>query len=183
MKFGALENILESDGIIFLTYGGFLTQALISGMTEALELEATKNDLSMKITGNLFTIFIELAQNMMNYAKAQSDQHTGNESKGLIVVGQEHADKNSYYIISRNLINADDKSKIEARLKSIEGMDKEQLRELYRKQRKSGAGKHDHGAGIGFIEIARRCDTLEHAFEPVGDHRFFLTIKTTIHKN
>ena len=35
----ALEAILEEDGIVFLSYGGFLTQSLIVGMTEALDGE------------------------------------------------------------------------------------------------------------------------------------------------
>ena len=47
MKFANLEEILERDGIVFLTYGGFLTQPLIAGMTDALEAEAQRSDLSM----------------------------------------------------------------------------------------------------------------------------------------
>lgn len=182
MQFDTLENILEEDGIVFLSYGGFLTQSLIAGMTDALEQEAQKNDLSMKVSANIFTIFIELAQNMMNYAKTKSNAQRY-ESKGLLIVGTEMKDNQEYYyIISRNLIDAQDKGKVESRLSTIEGLDKEELRKLYREQRKAGKDKHNKGAGIGLIEIARRCDRIEHHFDDQKDGHFYFTIKAILHK-
>ena len=116
----------------------------------------------------------------MNYSKSKNDS-LKYESKGLVIVGQE-GDEKHYYIISRNLIDAEDKIKVEQRLKTIEGLDKEGLRKLYRERRKAGKEKHDRGAGIGFIEIARRCDKIEHHFDPYGDNQYFFTIKTLISK-
>ena len=81
-----LEEILEKDGIIFLTYGGTLTQSLIVAMTEALEKETEEADLSIGLASKIFTIFIELAQNMMHYSKKMNKD--GFDSKGLIVVGK-----------------------------------------------------------------------------------------------
>ena len=36
MNIHSIQKIVEKDGIVFLTYGGFLSQTLIAGMTEAL---------------------------------------------------------------------------------------------------------------------------------------------------
>ena len=182
MTFDTLEEILEKDGIVFLTYGGFLTQSLIAGMTDALEKEAQNNDLSMKVSGNIFTIFIELAQNMMNYAKSKRDGSEAFDSKGLIIVGSDKSASN-YFIISRNIIDAADKEKIEARLAILEGKEKEELRSLYRELRKSGRDKHHKGAGIGFIEIARRCERIEHEFTPYEASKYYFTFKAIISKN
>lgn len=182
MAFEDLETILQKNGIVFLNYGGYLTQSLISSMTNALELEAESKDISMKISGHIFTIFIELSQNMMNYAKSKQGYEKSLASKGLIVVGMEE-DENKFYILSRNIIDADDKDVVEARLLEIEGLSKEELRELYRKRRKEGKEKHDKGAGIGLIEIAKRCDEIEHSFQPVGDNQYFFTLKTSIYRN
>jgi hypothetical protein len=179
MQFEELENILESDGIVFLTYGGFLTQPLIAGMTDALEKEAEYNDLSLKISGNIFTIFIELSQNMMNYSRHKTGQMGGPAFQGLVLVGITR-DKSSYYIISRNIVGRADKERIEPRLAEIEGLDREALRKLYREKRKAGKDQHHKGAGIGFIEIARRCDKLEHYFEAFKNDTYYFTIKTTI---
>lgn len=181
MKFETLESILEEDGIVFLTYGGFLTQALIAGMTDALEKEAESNDLSPKAAGNIFTIFIELSQNMMNYSKSKADVDKKFDPKGMIIVGMDK-NEDSYFIISRNLINLNDKEKIESRLKAIEGKDKEELRKMYRELRKSGRDKHNVGAGIGFIEVARRCDSVEHTFSKFNDEKYYFTFKSIIKK-
>lgn len=179
MDFAKLEEVLEEDGIVFLTYGGLLSQTLIVGMTEALERESEANDINTRVSNNLFTIFIELSQNMMNYARSQKESDTAYDSKGLIVVGLERQ-KNTYYILSRNIVTVADKNKIAPMLEKIEPMDKEQLKQYYREMRKSGSGKHAKGAGIGFIEIARRCDRLEHSFEPMDEERYFFSIHTSI---
>ncbi len=182
MKLDTLENILEEDGIVFVSYGGFLTQSLIAGMTDALEKEAQNNELSQTISTNIFVVFIELAQNMMNYAKARSDLDEIYESKGLIIVGQENNGQD-YYIISRNLVDSADKEALEERLKMIEGRENGELRTLYREQRKVGKEQHNKGAGIGFIEIARRCDSVEHRFIPESDNRYYFTMKTLIKRS
>ena len=179
MKFTNLEQILEKDGIVFLTYGGFLTQPLIAGMTDALEQEAARNELSMKVSSDIFTIFIELSQNMMNYSKSKTESNGEFDSKGLIIVGMDN-NKTSYYIISRNIIDANDKVKIEERLTEVESLDKDELRKLYRERRKSGRDKHSKGAGIGFVEVARRCDKVEHQFETLDSTRYYFTVKSTI---
>lgn len=177
MKLDDLETILQDDGIVFLTYGGFLTQSLIAGMTNALEQEVENNEMALKVSSSIYTIFIELAQNMMNYSKSHIEPEL--QAKGLIVVGSS-AKGSSYYIVSRNVIDERDRIKIQSRLEEIEGLDKEQLRTLYREKRKSAKDTHEKGAGIGFIEIARRCDKIEHAFERINDNRYYFTLKTTI---
>lgn len=178
MKLDNLEDLLNETGIIFLTYGGFLTQPLIASMTDALEKEAAQNDIGIKVAGNIFTIFIEMAQNMMNYGK-RHPQWNKNRQNGLIVVGIT-GDAGDYFVASRNLVSNADRDKIDARMQQIEGLDKARLRELYREKRKSGRDKHAQGAGIGFIEIARRSSKLEHAFEDHDDAHSFFTIRATV---
>ncbi len=176
MQFDHLENILEDEGIVFLSYGGSMTQPLISGMTDALEKEVKSNELNMKTSHNIFTIFIELSQNMMNYANA----HPLNNDAGLIIVGMTE-NQDSYYIISRNKIDQSAKNIIEEHLNAIEGMDNDQLRKLYREKRKNKR-EDSKGAGIGFIEIARRSDKIEHHYQPDGEGKLYFTAKVIIRK-
>ncbi len=179
---GALESQLDNDGIVFLTYSGFLSQGLIAGMTEALEKEAEQNDVSTKISTNIYTIFIELAQNMMNYSKSKNSDTDSFDPKGLMLVGHDK-ENDAYYILSRNLVSDKDKEKLEERLKRVENLSKDELRELYRELRKQGKDKHDRGAGIGFVEMARRCDKMEHIFREAGTNRYHFIFKTTINNN
>lgn len=179
MEINELERILEHDGIVFLTYGGFLSQSLIVGMTEALEKESDANDLNMTVSNNLLTIFIELSQNMMNYSKLKSSVDEKLDPKGLVIVGFDKA-HDEYYIFSRNIVSKEDKALIAPKIDQVKAMNKEELKKLYRELRKSGRGKHEKGAGIGFVEIARRCDRLEYSFVPIDDETYYFAFKTII---
>ena len=96
-----------------------------------------------------------------------------NNDAGLIIVGMTK-NQASYYIISRNKIDETARTIIEEHLGAVEGMDKEQLRKLYREKRKKQDAEDSQGAGIGFIEIARRSDKIEHHYQPDGDRKALL---------
>lgn len=170
MNVDNIQNMVEEDGIIFLSYGGFLTQTLISGMTEALEKEAEYHGLNMGVSSNIFTIFIELSQNVMNYSKTKNLNCKEVKSEGLIVVGK---DEENYYIHSQNVIAKEDKDKIEPKLDEIITMSKDDIKKRYRELRRSGRDKHGKGGGIGFYEIAKRSDEVKFEFKKINDDKYF----------
>ena len=178
MNLEHLDRELKDDGIVFLAYDGFLTQALIVAMTEALEKES--DELNKTTSTNILTIFIELTQNMMNYSKSQKALHVSNDSKGMILVGHDK-EHNQYYVMSRNLINHVDKEHIEKNLDIVSALSPEELRKYYREMRKLGHAKHEKGAGIGFIEIARKCEKMIYSFKKIDDVYSF-TLKAILKK-
>ncbi len=171
-----LETVLAQDGILFLMYGGFLTQSLIVGMTEALEKESETNDLSAKVANNIFTIFIELAQNMMNYSKKV--EKNGIDPKGLILVGRNENGK--YYVLSQNIINEEDKKKIKEKLDNVKDLSKDEIKKLYRQARRSGKYTHQKGGGIGFYEIIKRSEEIDYSFEPITNGRYYFQLKAIV---
>ncbi len=178
MNISMVQDLIEKDGIVFLTYGGSLTQTLIAGMTEALENEAKFNDLNMSTSNNIFTIFIELAQNMMNYSKKNHENENGRKSEGLILVGK--STNNEYFIHSQNVVNSKDMHSIQKKLELIKNMDKETIKSEYRRLRKEGRDLHPLGAGIGFYEISKRCDEIDFEFKKVDENRFYFHFKAKI---
>jgi len=174
-----LEKLLDKDGIVFLTYGGVLTHSLIVGMTEALEHETENNDMNLSVSTNLMTIFIELSQNMMNYSKHVSKEKDKFDPKGMILVGF-NKDSDEYYVLSRNLVGQDDRTKLAPMLENLSNLNKDDIKVLYRKLRKSGKGKHDKGAGIGFLEIAKRCDRFDYQFTSVNKQYLYFIFKSYI---
>ena len=177
MNINEVQKMVENDGIIFLSYGGYLSQTLIIGMTEALEREAEDNDVNLSVSSNIFTIFIELSQNMMNYSKAINTQDNSLNQQGLILVSKSD---NSYHIHSQNIVSTKDKEKIEPKLIEIQSLDKDGIKKRYRELRKSGQNTHGKGGGIGFYEIAKKCDFIEYNFKKINEDRFYFHIKTTI---
>jgi len=178
MDINNIQKLVEQDGIIFLTYGGFLSQPLISAMTEALEKEAELNDIGMGISSNIFTIFIELSQNMMNYSKTVEANSRVVEPGGLIIVSRDM--DGNYQIDSQNILSVDDKLKIEPKLQDINSLDRDGIRKKYKELRRSGKDAHSKGGGIGFYEIAKRCDSIDYDFTPINEDKYFFHIKTTI---
>lgn len=181
MNINAVQKMVDKDGIVFLSYGGFLSQALISSMTEALEKEAEYNEISMSASNNIFTVFIELSQNMMNYSKTAYADDKTLRPQGLILVSK--SEDGRYHIHSQNIISLQDKEKIEPKLKEIQSLDKESIKKRYRELRKSGQNTHGQGGGIGFYEIAKRCDSIEYEFKPINEDKFYFHLKTNIITN
>jgi len=178
MNLQGLDEEFKNDGIVFLAYDGFITQSLIVAMTEALEKESDK--LSLTTRTNILTIFIELTQNMMNYSKSQKDLPSQNDGKGMILVGYINETK-QYYLMSKNFVNSDDKMYIPGLLENITSLNSEELRQYYRQVRKLGKDKHEKGAGIGFIEIARRCENIIYNFEAL-DNVYNFTFRAILKK-
>jgi hypothetical protein len=178
MNINEVQKMVDNDGIIFLSYGGFLSQALISGMTEALEKEAQYNDISMGDSNNIFTVFIELSQNMMNYSKSAIVDDKSLRPQGLILVSK--SSEGNYHIHSQNIISLKDKEKIEPKLLEVQSLDREGIKARYRELRKSGKDTHGKGGGIGFYEIAKRCDAIEYEFNQINEDKFYFHLKTTI---
>jgi len=178
MNINDIQNMVNEGGIVFLSYGGFLSQSLISSMTEALEKEAENSDVSIGISNNIFTIFIELSQNMMNYSKTKELKNRDINPEGLIFVSKD--DFGNYYVDSQNIISIEDKEKIEPKLLEIKSLDKDGIKKRYRELRKSGKNTHGKGGGIGFYEIAKRCDEMHYDFKVINEDKYYFHIKTKI---
>lgn len=155
-----LENLLQDDGVLFLTYGAFLTQSLLVSLTDSLEKGIEDGAVDKKTSINIFTVFIESAQNIMNYSTMKGGFY---DNRGMIVVGKGDDDK--YYVLSQNVIAPEDKEKLEPKLIKVINSDRDAIRKLYREARRDGRNTHSKGGGIGLYEMAKRCDDIEYSFE------------------
>jgi hypothetical protein len=164
-----LESILEEDGTIFLSYGGAFTQSLIVGMTGVLEKEVEDADLSMKTSNNIFVVFIELAQNIMNYSKKMKGEGAF-DPKGLIYVGKKEGE---YFVCSQNIISREDKEKLQGLLEHIQTLDASGIKKLYKETRRSGKGSHEKGGGLGFLEIAKKVQEINFSFQALEDEKYY----------
>ena len=174
MNIGLVQKTLEKDGIIFLTYGGLISQSLISNMTEALSVEALDNNLKMNISNNILVVFIELSQNIMNYSKHLAKLESF-KPEGLVVASKTD---DKYFVESVNIVSAKDKVNISKTLSTIKLMTKSDIRSKYKELRRSGRGKHEKGGGIGFFEITKKCDFFEFDFQQINEDRYYFHIKT-----
>ena len=87
-----IRKLMEDDGIVFMTYVGVMSQTLLSGMIEALESEQNIEGIPSKISHNVFTVLIEMTQNIIKYSKNKSEDGNKFKSNGLILVGKNDDD-------------------------------------------------------------------------------------------
>ena len=96
---------------------------------------------------------------------------------GILTIGREG---NEYVVCAGNLIERCDVERLHARLSRIREMSKEELRALYKEQLRADPEEGSKGAGLGFMEIARRASKpIEFDFTDLGDYTFF-ALKATI---
>ena len=54
------------------------------------------------------------------------------------------------------------------------------MKKRYRELRKSGKNTHEKGGGIGFYEIAKRCDKIEYEFTSLNEDKFSFEFKAFV---
>ena len=164
---------MAKEGIVF-SFSGMISQSLTSFMVESAKLQLEDMGENAKMTRVMFAIAIEQLQNIMSYSK---EKNVIDENKyispGVLVIGYCN-DKKKYYVNSSNEILKNDIKYITSKLDIINTMDKEQLRKYMREKLRSAEDLHDRGAGVGFIEMAKRSsEKLEYNFEKIDEKYYF----------
>jgi hypothetical protein len=178
MNIDSIHAEIEKDGIIFISYDGVISQSVISELTEKLEVETEGNDIKMGIANNMLTIFVELSQNMMNYSKNEEVGSREISPNGIIVVSKDSEE--NYYIDSQNILSVDDKEKITPKLIDITTLDRDGIKKRYKELRRSGKDSHEKGGGLGFYEIAKRCDEVSYDFASINEDKEYFHLRAKI---
>jgi len=177
-----VKALVAKDGIVFLIYGGFLSQTIITSFADAIEKETLEHNVGIGDSSNILTVFIELAQNILNYGKSKELGSVETKAEGLIIVGKSSHEKEQqqYYIVSQNVVATTDKDKMIPKFEDILSLDKEGLKKRYRELRKSGKDTHEKGGGIGFYEIAKRSDHIEYEFTELNEEKLTFEFKAFV---
>lgn len=155
MKLFELKNILDKNGILF-SFSGIISQDVLATFASAIETELTKNDVKKAVVNNVFAIFVEQAQNIMSYSKdCISQEDNIYESVGLVIIGFDSV-KNKHFVASANNANTAGLEKLTSKIDIVNKLNKEELKEYYRELRRNGKDSHNRGAGLGFLEMAKK---------------------------
>lgn len=173
MNISKIRKVMAEEGIVF-SFSGMISQSMTSFMVETAKSQIEHMNEDAKMTRNMFLIAVEQLQNIMSYSK-DKDVQDGSEytSPGVLVVGF-NKEKQKYYINSSNEIIEEDKTKISEKIDKINLLNRDEQRKYLREKLRSAEDKHDRGAGVGFIEMAKRSsEKLEYDFETVDGKLYF----------
>ena len=168
---------LQEDGIIF-SFSGPMSHEIIEGIGSAIRVkigEGAEGD--KKAALKVFAIFVEQVENVINYS-VEKDYEESQLSFGIVVIGK----KDGYFFISGgNKIHSSKVEKLKSNLDKLTGMNKEELKLYYKEKRRASKEDDSKGAGIGFIEMARKSTKpIEYSFQEIDDAYSFFTIKISI---
>jgi Family of unknown function (DUF6272) len=177
---------LHQHGVIF-AYSGYVTEPVLSGVGEALKQKLTIDDADTKTLRSVFAIFVEQMQNIIRYSAEKARPSpppisAGNAlmeiSYGILTIGKEG---DEYVVCAGNLVARSDVERLRARLNRIKDMNKEELKALYKEQLRAEPEAGSKGAGLGFMEIARRATKpIEFDFADVDSTYAFFALKASI---
>ena len=155
MQILKIKDLLRNENVLF-SFSGTISQSILTGMAETIEEElSAQEDIDTKSIHSIFVIFVEMMQNIMSYSHDRiKDELQLYKSSGLVMIGYDK-DKGKYFVASGNKVCEQDKAIISKNINKLNEMDRDQIRLYYREVRRSGKNKHERGAGLGFIEMAR----------------------------
>ncbi len=168
-----IEKELYSDDVIF-TFSGIVSYNFLTSTSMVIKKDLEASGESSKRMMNLFGITTEMFQNIMNYSAKRAT--IDNKTLGIGTCVIKRCENKEYLIISSgNIIFKKDEDKIRKRLDKIISLDKDSLKKFYKEQRRLGSDAHDNGAGLGFIEMAKKSDEkIKYIFDDVDQiHSYF----------
>lgn len=179
--FGTFRDLPTKE--VNLMYVGDVTPAVTRNFTILTEESLLRQAESSPVQRKVFNVMVEALQNISRHA----DIVTGDPEesrRGIIIIS--HSDE-AYSIVTGNLVRADKAEKLKARLDSINVMDRSQLSAAYREQITNGSINENGGAGLGFIDIAKKSgNKIDYRFISIEDELpgflIFLTISTIMRK-
>jgi hypothetical protein len=172
-------GILLSNILLF--YEGEVNHEITKALTFTTERNIGKNGTSRATQKKVFNAMIECLQNIDKHSLESNLDNSVISKKGSILVSE---DANSYFILAGNPVSPTQKDALSKVINNLNLQEKEDLRSLYKQQLENGKLSDKGGAGLGFIDMARKSgNNIKFSFYPINDKLLFFVYKILVTKN
>jgi hypothetical protein len=163
---------------ITLVYEGEITHQITKAFTSLTESNMAKDDEPGTVQRKVFHVMVECLQNISKHADDFMSSDFLFSGRGIFLVSK---GDNEYSVTTGNAVDNDRIEELTIMLEKINRMNKDELKDLYKKQMKEGRLSDKGGAGLGFIDIKRKTGRdLEYHFLPISDDTSFFLLTSTI---
>ncbi|HAA17057.1 MAG TPA: hypothetical protein DCE41_37230 [Cytophagales bacterium] len=162
---------------LILVYEGEFTQEITKSVLAMAERNMDSMGEESSIKRKVFNVMVECLQNIVKHGE---DFNPFNEKKNsaVFMIGKQETE---YIITSGNPVNEETVPKLREKLERINSLDKDGLKKLYKEIIKNADLSEKGGAGLGFVDMARKSgQPLQFDFEKMDDNHYFFSLKTTI---
>lgn len=163
---------------ITLVYEGEITHQITKAFTSLAELDMVKEEEEGSIQRKVFHVMVECLQNISKHADSPQSDEFLYSGRGIFMVSR---GDDCYNVISGNLVDVAKVEKLQASLDHVNSLNKEELKALYKAQMRDGRLSDKGGAGLGFIDIARKTgNPLEYHFRDIDEKTMFFILTSKI---
>ncbi|MBP2300568.1 SiaB family protein kinase [Azospirillum picis] len=181
MKGNELFNLQEllSRQKLLICFSGPFSHSVIEELGKAVRNHLENERIEKSAIMDVFSVYVEQAQNVRNYAASREAQGRPiPANSGIVVIGK---DEDHYVVSSGNLVERDDAEGLEAMLEKLRGLDKAGLKAAYKEQSRKPRDAAANGAGLGLIDMARKASRpLDYSLREVDDTYFFFSLEVQL---
>lgn len=174
-----LKETFDTYGIFF-SYAGPISQGLVDEISFLIKAKI-QNESTSSMAIRVIVIFVEQIQNVMNYSASRKIYEIDEKKElgdGICIIGEENE---NYYVLCGNLIDNNKVNNLKEKIDMLNKMDKEELKQYYKQQRRKQPPMDSKGAGLGLIDLARKAKMpLEYNIKGQNDTLSFFSLKVII---
>jgi len=171
-----LHRTMISQKLI-LVYEGDFTQETTKSILTMAERNLDSSGEEANIKRKVFNVMVEALQNIVKHSDELVDGVMKSHA-AIFLIGRE---ENRYSVMSGNAVRKANISKLKEKLEKINSLDKEGLKELYKAIIKNTTISEKGGAGLGFVDMARKSGTkLEYEFPEMSTEYAFFCLKVNV---
>ncbi|EAY24339.1 SiaB family protein kinase [Microscilla marina] len=176
-----LRKTVASESILF-SYRGEITQELMVYFLRIVDKKLIGSKESPLIRRRILNIMIESLQNAVKHARDWYNESEIEPENEAIFLLSRRDDK--YLLINGNAVKNDVKPFIERKIENINSLSSDKQRKLFRNIIKYGVYGSKGGAGLGFVDMARKSgDLINFDFEEIDEKYSYFTYLITLDRN
>jgi len=164
-----------------LIYEGEITHQITKAFTSLTETNMELAEEAHSTQKKVFHVMVECLQNIGKHADCMDCEEVRKDGNGAFLLSKNDEE---YFITTGNILSVDKVPPMQEVLEKINSLDRDGLKKLYKQQIKEGRLSNKGGAGLGFIDIAKKTgNELYFNFHPINDQFSFFVLRCKISRN
>ena len=158
-------------------YKGSLSNDLVSALIQLVDSKLKEQEAPFRQKKSIINILIEGLQNSL-FHSLESKNHKGGEHQCLFLLGKS---AEGYLIKIGNFIEKQKQEVLQAKINKLNGLDADEIQQMYLDVLDHGILSDKGGAGLGFLRMIRDSgNKIGYSFEPSEDNRVFYSIEIVV---
>lgn len=171
-----IHSIMNQENAV-LIYSGEFNQEIVKSMLSYAEGKLDSSGIDDLVKKKIFNVMVEMLQNI---TKHQYVEDSTIVQPCFILIEEE----NHYNLLTGNPIKIDTTEMVAGRINQVNSLNADELKDLYKQARLNSRISDVGGAGLGFIDMARKTENkLDFGFHDINSSIYkYFTLKAQVNK-